>query len=167
MTHFIAVTGSGPSLRDLLAECKGELAEKGYETFERFTGEEWQDLFGALSTGDSSRKSAPSWWKRPNSWGPSRAPSKTSSGPVPPRSACWSRRTFLRGSARSPSDLLTVRKPARVPFWPKERVSWLERRRKSGVAMPREAAQLLMSGPRTGWRSSRNLKNWPSPPAAG
>ncbi|MFA6641424.1 MAG: DNA polymerase III subunit delta, partial [Thermovirgaceae bacterium] len=51
MTHFIAVTGSGPSQRALLAECMKELRGKGFETFERFSGESWQDLFGVLNTG--------------------------------------------------------------------------------------------------------------------
>lgn len=147
MTHFIAVTGSGPSQRDLLAECKGELAEKGYETFERFTGEEWQDLFGALSTGGLFEEKRAVVVEEAELLGPFPEGSFEDLFRSGPATVCLLvfEKDLPAGLSSLSKDLLTVRKPARVPFWPKERVSWLEREaKKRGVAISREAAQLLI-----------------------
>ena len=143
MTHFIAVTGSGPSQRDLLAECKGELAERATD-LQRFTGE-WQDLFGALSTGTLRGKARRRGGRGRTPGALSRGSFETSSGPAATVCLLVFEKDLPAGLSSLPKDLLTVRKPAKVPFWPKERVSWLEREAKRrGVAISREAAQLLI-----------------------
>lgn len=147
MIHFIAVTGSGPSQRDLLAECKEELAQKGYETFERFSGQEWQDLFGALHTGGLFEELRAFVVEEADQLGP------FPEGPFEelfrsgPATACLLvfEKDLPPGLNSLPEDLLSVKRPVRPPFWPSERVPWLEREaRKRGIKISREAAQLLV-----------------------
>jgi len=147
LIHFIAVTGSGPSQRDLLAECKKELAQKGFETFERFSGQEWQDLFGVLNTGGLFEELRAFVVEEADQLGP------FPEGPFEelfrsgPATVCLLvfEKDLPPGLNSLSEDLLTVRRPIRPPFWPSERVPWLEREaKKRGIKISREAAQLLV-----------------------
>jgi len=147
LTHFIAVTGSGPSQRALLAECMKELRGKGFETFERFSGESWQDLFGVLNTGGLFEEKRAFVVEGADQLGP--FPEGALDGLLRSGQSTVCLLVFEKDIARGlkslPEGSFSLRKPAKVPFWSRDRLQWLEREaRERRIKASREALQLLV-----------------------
>ncbi|MDO9509217.1 MAG: hypothetical protein Q7I97_07785 [Thermovirgaceae bacterium] len=133
MPHLIALTGSGSTQRRLLSDCIVELKGKGFESFERFSGESWQDLLDISRTGGlfEDRRAVV-------------VEAADALGPLPEEffgevTGAGSSVVYLLVFDEDPSKTLpavlggriSIRKPPKIPYWVDSRVQWLEREARS------------------------------------
>ena len=146
MTRFIAITGSGSSQRGLLTGCIEELKGKGYQTFERFSGESWQDLVDLLQTGGLFEERRAVVVESPDQMGPVPVGLFRESAEKDPSVICIlvCEKDTPKGLTGLPRGSLEIRKPEKVPFWIEGRTQWLEKEARSRkIRMTRGAVQLL------------------------
>ncbi len=147
MPHFIALTGSGSTQRRLLSDSIGELRAKGFESFERFSGESWQDLLDISRTGGlfEDRRAVV-------------VESADELGPFPEEffgdvTGAGSSVVYLLVFDEDPFKTLppglggriSIRKPPRIPYWMDSRVQWLEREARSRRIKATQKALYLLA----------------------
>lgn len=146
MTKFIVITGSGSAQRGLLAGCMEELRGKGFETFERFSGETWQDLVDVLQTGGLFEDRRAVVVESADQLGPAPEGLFTESPGNDPAVVCilvWEKDAH-KGLTALPKGSFEIRKPEKVPFWIEGRIQWLDKEARSRkIKMTRGAVQLL------------------------